>query len=153
MSAVALALHSLFAVVWVGGMFFAYMVLRPSVPGIEAPPERLKLWSRVFPKFFHWVWISVVILPLTGYWLLMDVFGGFAGAAPYIHMMHLTGWLMIVLFAFLYLVPYRAFKAAVGNEDWPGAAAKLDTIRKIVATNLVIGIITVVIGASGRLWP
>jgi uncharacterized membrane protein len=153
MSAFALALHALFATIWVGGMFFAYLVLRPSVPGIEPPPERLKLWSRVFPKFFHWVWIAVLILPLSGYWLMMDVFGGFAGSGPHIHLMHLTGWVMIALFAALYFIPYRSFKTAVSDEDWPGAVAKLDTIRKIVGINLVLGLITLLAGASGRLWP
>ena len=33
-SAAATALHVLAAVVWVGGMFFAYLVLRPAVGGI-----------------------------------------------------------------------------------------------------------------------
>jgi uncharacterized membrane protein len=31
-SAVANALHVLAAVVWVGGMFFAYVILRPVLP-------------------------------------------------------------------------------------------------------------------------
>lgn len=152
LSPIMLGLHTIAATVWVGGMFFAYMVLRPSVPGIEQPPERLKLWDRVFEKFFFWVWIAVVALPSTGYWQLYSDFEGFDGAGAHIHIMHLTGWLMIVLFVYLYMKPYTAFREAVGAEDWPAAGANLDSIRKIVATNLVIGIFTVVIGASGRLW-
>ena len=34
--AVLLALHVLAAVIWVGGMFFAYMVLRPSAGPLES---------------------------------------------------------------------------------------------------------------------
>lgn len=152
LSPVMLGLHALAAVVWVGGMFFAYLVLRPSVPAIEPPPERLKLWNRVFEKFFFWVWIAAISLPATGYWQLYMDFGGFSGAGSHIHIMHLTGWVMIVLFIYLYMKPYAGFRAAVDAEDWPTAAANLDRIRKIVATNLAIGLFTVAIGASGRLW-
>jgi uncharacterized membrane protein len=147
-----LGIHALFAVVWVGGMFFAYQVLRPSVPAIEPPPERLKLWNRVFTRFFFWVWIAVVAIPATGYWQLFADFGGFAGAGLHIHWMHGTGWLMIVLFVYLYMKPYTAFRDAVNAENWDVARQNLERIRKIVATNLALGCITVVLGATGRLW-
>lgn len=147
-----LGAHALFAVLWVGGMFFAYQVLRPSVPGIELPPERLKLWDRVFARFFHWVWIAVVALPSTGYWMVYVDFEGFRGAGIHIHWMHGTGWLMIVLFIYLYMKPYTLFREAVAAEDWEGAKTNLERIRKIVLTNLVLGIITVLFGSTGRLW-
>ena len=35
--AFAIAIHTLAAAIWVGGMFFAYMVLRPSAGPLEAP--------------------------------------------------------------------------------------------------------------------
>ncbi len=110
LSPIMLGLHAIAATIWVGGMFFAYLVLRPSVPGIEHPPERLKLWDRVFEKFFFWVWIAVVALPSTGYYQLYSDFEGFGGAGAHIHIMHLTGWLMIVLFVYLYMKPYAAFR-------------------------------------------
>ena len=152
LSPIMLGIHSIAATIWVGGMFFAYLVLRPSVPAIEPPPERLKLWDRVFEKFFFWVWITVVALPATGYWQLYTDFGGFGSAGAHIHIMHLTGWLMIVLFVYLYMKPYAQFRAAVSAEDWPTAGTNLDRIRKIVAINLALGIFTAVIGATGRLW-
>ncbi|WNJ98452.1 CopD family protein [Thalassospiraceae bacterium LMO-JJ14] len=147
-----LGLHALFAVVWVGGMFFAYQVLRPSVPAIEPPPERLKLWNRVFGRFFYWVWIAVVVIPATGYWQIFIDFGGFTGAGLHIHWMHGTGWLMIVLFIYLYMKPYAAFRTAVAGENWDDARHNLERIRKIVAINLVLGLITVILGSTGRLW-
>ena len=54
-----LIIHSLAAVLWVGGMFFAYVVLRPSLQEWEAL-DRLKLWRGVFRRFFPWVWASVL---------------------------------------------------------------------------------------------
>ena len=76
---ILVALHILAAVVWVGGMFFAYMVLRPSAGPLE-PPARLALWQRVFGRFFPWVWASIAVLLISGYTMLFVHFGGFAAA-------------------------------------------------------------------------
>ena len=77
--ALLVALHVLAAVVWLGGMFFAYMVLRPAAGPLEQR-ERFALWHRVFGRFFPWVWASIVLLLVTGYGMLFRGFGGFAGA-------------------------------------------------------------------------
>ena len=53
----AITLHLLAAVIWVGGMFFAYMALRPATGSLE-PSIRLTLWSQTLKRFFPWVWIS-----------------------------------------------------------------------------------------------
>ena len=58
MIVLALTLHILGAVVWVGGMFAAYVCLRPAAGALE-PPQRLTLWRGFFAKFFPWVWVSV----------------------------------------------------------------------------------------------
>src|SRR3954469_20546324 len=60
------ALHLLCAVLWVGGMFFAYVVLRPSLAAIEAP-QRMLLHTRVFKKFFLVIWHAMPIIILTGF--------------------------------------------------------------------------------------
>ena len=150
-SAFTSALHALAAVVWVGGMFFAYMVLRPAMAAVE-PPQRLALWSRVLQGFLPWVWIAVIVLPATGYAAIVVDFGGFANAGLHIHLMHGVGLVMIGLFLYLFFVPYRSLRHAVAAEDWPGAASSLAVVRRIVATNLALGVITVALGASGRLW-
>ena len=41
---------------------------------------------------------------------------------------------------------------AVEAGDWPTAGANLNRIRQIIAVNLPLGLIVVVIGASGRYW-
>ena len=146
------ALHALAAMVWVGGMFFAYMVLRPSAGPLE-PPLRLALWARIFGRFFPWVWASIAVLLVSGYAMLFLRFGGFAGAGLHIHVMQVTGLLMMVLFLHLFFAPWRRFSRAVETGAFQDAAASLDRIRRIVAINLVLGIVTVAIGASGRFWP
>ena len=151
MSAIANAIHALAAVIWVGGMFFAYVVLRPAIGGLEPPPERLKLWSRVFPRFFAWVWAAVFALPATGYWRVLADFGGFGDAGFHVNAMHALGLVMIFLFLYLYSGPYNGFKNAVQAEDWPQAGERLNTIRRVVAINLALGLITSIFGAGGRL--
>jgi uncharacterized membrane protein len=149
---VLVALHALAAAVWVGGMFFAYLVLRPSAGPLD-PPLRLALWNRVFSRFFPWVWASIIVLLASGYAMLFLHFGGFAGAPLHINLMQATGILMMLLFLHLYFAPWRRFSRAVGAGAFEPAASALNQIRRIVGINLVLGLVTVTLGASGRFWP
>ena len=151
MTALALALHILGAVVWVGGMFAIYVCLRPALGTLE-PPQRLRLMRVTFQKFFPWVWIAILFLLVSGYWMVFKTFGGFAGVGVHVHIMEAIGWVMIALFLWLFHGPWLAFKRAVDAADWPGAGGRLNLIRQIIAVNLPLGLIVVVIGASGRFW-
>ena len=51
-------LHLLAALAWVGGMFFAWMILRPAAVAVLQPPERLRLWLDVFLRFFAWAFLE-----------------------------------------------------------------------------------------------
>ena len=145
------AIHGLAATVWVGGMFFAYFILRPSLGQLE-PPQRLAVWNSVFKRFLKLVWIIVIALPLTGYAQVYTDFGDFDSAGLAINSMHIVGLLMIALFVYLYVGPYQKFGAAVAASEWPVAAGHLNSIRQIVHANTMLGLITVVIGSSGRFW-
>ena len=149
--ATLVSLHILAAIVWIGGMFFAILVLRPAAGPLE-PPERLALWRRVFARFFPWVWLAVALLLATGYWMIFAGFDGFAHLPLHIHLMHGIGLLMALIYLHLWFAPYKRFKAALDAGDPPAAAASLNQIRWIVTTNLALGLITAVIGASGRYW-
>lgn len=151
MITIALALHLLTALIWVGGMFFAIMVLRLAVGELE-PPVRAPLWGRVFQKFFPWVWMAVIILPLTGYWMIFAVWGGFANLPIHAHIMHGLGLIMIAVYLHLWFAPYKRFRAALAVEDIPTAGANLNQIRILVTVNLVIGLVNAVVGSTGRYW-
>ena len=118
-TSLALAFHVLGAVVWVGGMFAAYVCLRPAAGALEAP-QRLELWRRFFAKFFPWVWVSVLLLLGSGYYMLLTTFGGFKGAPLYIHVMQGVGWLMVALFVWLFHGPWLKFKRAVDAQGLAG---------------------------------
>jgi uncharacterized membrane protein len=149
--ALLIALHVLAVVVWVGGMAFAYVVLRPSAGALESE-TRLQLWHGVFRRFFPWVWTSIIVLLASGYGMIFVYFGGFAGAGLYIHVMQGIGIVMMLLFLHLFFVPWHRFTHAVAGKHFGEAAKNLEQIRRIVAVNLVLGLITIVVGASGRFW-
>ena len=149
--ALLIALHVLSAVVWVGGMFFAYMVLRQSAGPLESE-TRLTLWHRVFHRFFPWVWSSIVLLLASGYGMMFLYFGGFAGTGLYIQVMQGIGIVMMMLFIHLFFVPWRRFSDAMEKRHFPEAAKYLAQIRRVVAANLVLGLLTIIAGASGRFW-
>ena len=146
----AIVLHILSAVLWVGGMFFAHQVLRPVAVQQFEPPQRLKLWTQVFRRFFPWVWVCIVLLLLSGYWMVFRLFGGMSGIGLHIHIMQALGWLMILLFMHLYFAPFRRLKEAVITEQWPEAGKRLNQIRLIVGINLVLGLVVIAIAAGGR---
>jgi uncharacterized membrane protein len=148
---VALILHALSAVVWVGGMFFAHQVLRPAAGSLE-PAPRLLLWSRVLGRFFAWVIATIVLLLASGYALVFAVFGGFSRVGLHVHLMQGIGILMMLLFFHLYFAPWSRFRAAVARQDWAEGGRQLAQIRTIVTVNLVLGLIVVAIGSSGRYW-
>ncbi len=150
MNSLAIALHALSAVIWVGGMFFAHQVLRPVAVAQFEPPQRLKLWVGVFKRFFPWVWLTVLLLPLSGYWMIFKLFGGMASVGLYVHIMQGLGWVMILLYMHLYFGPFRRLKEAVITEQWPEAGKRLNQIRQIVGTNLLIGLVVIAVAAGGR---
>ena len=143
------ALHVLGAVLWVGGMVFAILVLRPAL-GVLEPPQRLALHEAVLKRFFHLVWHAMPILLLTGYLLLFGWYGGFRGAGWHIHVMHLTALLMAGVFLTIVTGPWREFRAARARGDAPGAATQADRIRQLVTMNLALGLLTVAVAAWGR---
>ncbi len=151
MLTILLALHILSAVVWVGGMFAAYMCLRPAAGPLE-PPQRLGLWRRFFAKFFPWVWIAVLLLLTTGYWMMVTSFGGFAHAPLYINLMQTLGLIMTALYLWLFHGPWLKFKRAVDAQQWPVAGAELNRIRQIIMVNMPLGLIVTIIGGTGRYW-
>jgi uncharacterized membrane protein len=149
-NALAIVLHVLSAVVWVGGMAFAYVVLRPAAGALDAA-ARLRLWRDVFASFLPIVMACVLLLLASGYVLIFDWFGGFATTPVYVHIMHGTGWIMILIFLHLFFAPWRRFRRAVDGGDHQAAAAQLGQIRRMVAINLALGVLTVIV-ATGRYW-
>lgn len=151
LAAILIAVHALAGAVWVGGMFFAYLALRPAVDELS-PPVKLPLLVRVFRRFFPWVWLALLLLLVSGYGLILGVFDGFAAVGLHVHLMQGLGLLMMLLFLHLYFAPFRRLKAAVAGQDWSRAATDLAQVRTLIQINLVLGLIVIAVASSGRFW-
>ena len=147
---IALSLHLLSVVVWVGGMFFAYMALRPVAAAQLQPPQRLTLWAGVFRKFFPWVFAAIAIILASGYWMVLVFYGGFDTVGMHVHLMIWIGYVMMLIFLHVFFAPFRRLQRAVTAEDWPAGGRALTQIRVLIAVNLAIGLIVVAIASGGR---
>jgi len=141
-------LHLLCAVIWVGGMFFAWMVLRPAAINTLQAPARLALWNDVLPRFFLWVWLAVVVLPITGFGMLHLRQQGLETAPQYVQVMIGLYLVMLSLFLRIQLLLLPGLKQAVASEDWPQGGVVLAKIRRLVGINLLIGLLLVSLAAS-----
>ncbi|MFW9266442.1 DUF2269 family protein [Pseudomonas sp. D2-30] len=146
--ALVYTLHLLAALIWVGGMFFAWMILRPAAMTALEGPARLKLWVEVFQRFFVWVWVAVVLLPISGVGLIHLRFTGFETAPRYVQVMMGLYIVMTALFIRIQGLQLPALRTAVTAQDWPTGAAMLGKIRRLVGINLLIGLLVVAIGAA-----
>ncbi|MCU1758186.1 DUF2269 family protein [Pseudomonas sp. 14P_8.1_Bac3] len=141
-------LHVLSALVWVGGMFFAWMVLRPAAMKALEGPARLNLWVEVFQGFFRWVWVAVVLLPISGVGMIHLQYSGFETAPRYVQVMMGLYVVMTALFIRIQALLLPELRAAVAAQDWPVGAAVLGKIRKLVGINLIVGLVLVAIAAA-----
>ncbi len=147
LKSVALLAHLAGVVVWVGGMFFAYLCLRPAVAEIEHAEVRLKLWLAVFQRFFRFVAASVALILCSGFYLM---FGSGPGPYPlHWHLMLGIGCVMAAIFVQIAVGPFRRLGMAVTEQQWRDGAAALAGIRLRVAVNLSLGFLTVAIATVG----
>lgn len=147
---VSIALHLLSAIIWVGGMFFAYMALRPAAAQVLEPPLRLTLWVQTFKRFFLWVWLAIITLFTTGYWMVFSFYNGFGSVGSHIHIMHGLAIIMMLIFIYVFLSPYRKLRHAVIIENFQEGGAKLAQIRRLVGFNLLIGLTISIIASAGK---
>ena len=142
--------HILGVTVWVGGMFFAYMALRPASVELLETPERLMLWNGVLRRFLSWVWVAVILILASGFGMIA-MLGGFAHVPWTIHVMLTLGVIMMAIFAHVYFAAYQRLKRYVAAREWPAAGKALIQIRMLIGMNLIIGLVTVVVAALGSM--
>jgi uncharacterized membrane protein len=141
-------LHLLAAIIWVGGMFFAHMALRPAVNQVLEPAQRLSLMLQVFDGFFPWVWLAVLVILGSGYWLLLILYQSGPSLSQWI--MTLVGSSMALIFIYLYVFPYRSMSVALAEGEMANARASLVSIRRLIGINLVLGIGVTVVATLGK---
>jgi uncharacterized membrane protein len=144
---VALFLHLLSVAVWVGGMVFAHFCLRPALADLS-PQLRLPLWESVFARFFNWVAVSVLLILLSGGYLLQQ-FGG-AHASWQLHTMAGLGIVMMLIYGHIRFAVFPRIRRAVQAQKWPDGARAVGTVRRLVVVNLVLGVVTIGVAVLSR---
>src|SRR6476661_6654061 len=122
---IALLLHVISDVIWVGGMFLAYIAVRPAAGEVLEPPQRLRLWSGIFRRFFPWVWLAVILILASGFTMI----GQMPKVPVYVIVMTAVGVVMSAIFMHIYFAPFGRLKRALAAQDWPAGGAALNQIR------------------------
>ncbi|HTI49171.1 MAG TPA: CopD family protein [Casimicrobiaceae bacterium] len=145
---IAIALHVLAVVVWVGGMGFMLFMLRPGLAPLP-PAERLGVLARVLTRFLPAVGAAVVVIAVTGGWL-MSLYGGMRNTPWGVHVMVALGVVMILVYAWIIVRLNPRMQAAVRTGDLPSAATLAERIRRYVVLNFVLGVVVIVAAIVGR---
>ncbi len=146
--AIPYSLHVLATLVWVGGMFFAWLVLRPAAVAALDGPARLRLWVEVLQRVVVWVWVAVAVLVISGMGMLHLRFAGFETAPRYVQVMIGGAIAMLALFIRIQTLLLPALRKAVQAEDWSAGAGVLGRIRRLVGVNLLLGLAVVAVASS-----
>ena len=132
-----LGLHAIAGAIWVGGMFFALLILRPAMDNLD-PAARIALHRATLRRFLPIVWVAMLFLLVSGARMVATGYGRFRWAPWPIQAMALLGVVMAIVFLLLWFGPYRRLRAAAEPAE---AAAALMAIRRLIAVNLVLGLL------------
>ncbi len=147
---IPLTMHELASTVWIGGMFFAHFALRPTLKAMLEPKARVEVAIGVYRRFFPWVWIAIAVLWMSGFWIGLQVLASGQPPALHIYIMAGIAFLMTLIFTFIYAFPYRmAIRIATVYENWRWAGAKLSQVRALMAVNLTLGVLNLLVAATG----
>ncbi|HSR63577.1 MAG TPA: CopD family protein, partial [Gammaproteobacteria bacterium] len=116
---------------------------------LDDPAQRLLLARAILQRFFRWVWVAVLLLPATGFWMTTRLYDGFSWPL-FIWIMAVMAIVMILLFLHVYFAPWQRLNNALDKGDTAKAPAALETIRRIVTVNLILGMIVAVVASAGR---
>ena len=148
--AILKTIHVLSIIVWVGGMAFAHLFLRPSVAQLE-PAVRLRLMHDVLGRFFKAVLVASLLALASGLWMLGRVAkqvvqsGGSFDMPLAWSVMTVLGVAMVAIFMHIRFALYKRLGRAVAASEWSAAGAALAQTRSWVLVNLCLGVLVVVV--------
>lgn len=138
-------IHLACAIVWMGGMAFMLLALRPAALATMEAQPRARLMVAVMQRFFLAVCVAIVGLLATGGHLYTSTFRASkavmgAGVVPLgWDVMAGVGVLMFLVFGHIYFAGFKKFKRAVAAAEWPVAAKAAGQIHTLVMTNFCLG--------------
>lgn len=146
---IPLFIHLLCAAFWVGGMATLHFAVRPAAVATLEPPLRLRMMAATLRRFFVGVDASVTLLFVTGMTMILAS-GGFRGVHWRVEAMMSIAIVMAAIYVYIRASVFRALRRAVEDSAWPMAAARLNTVRKLVMVNLALGVVVFGVAIIGR---
>ncbi len=141
-------LHLLSVILWVGGMAFVLFFLRPALGRLQ-PPDRVMLMHDVLRRFFGAVSAAIIIVLISGLWMMGEFASGAADSGIRMPMswmvMATLGLLMMAIFGHIRFVLYKRLQRAVAASEWPAGGAALASIRLWVLANLFLGLVIIAV--------
>ncbi len=144
MNIVMLWLHYLATMMWIGGMAFNLLVLRPSMAVVDQN-QRPILGTKVLKRFIVFAWLSIIVLILTGV--------SIASSRMAFENIFSTTYGIVLLskhFVTLIMVLIVAWISFVLSAKLSPFAPKPETILLLVKTNLSLGILVLLLTAILR---
>ncbi|HEU0198580.1 MAG TPA: hypothetical protein VFQ88_15380 [Nevskiaceae bacterium] len=150
---IAVVLHALAAVCWIGSVFLAGLWLRPAADGLDRA-ARQRLWIASFRNFLPWVVLAVAVLLISGLYVAAAT-PGWTRADVLLHValgVMLT-LLVVVLTVRVYSAPFARLRRCVERADVAAAEHELASFRWLAAVAVCLGLAGLLIGALGSLNP
>jgi len=147
--AILLFLHLVAAAFWVGGMATMHFAVRPAAVATLEPPLRLRTMAAALRRFFVGVDASVTLLFVSGVSMIL-LAGGFRNVHWRIEAMMSIAIVMTGIYVYIRASVFKALRRAVEESAWPVAAARLNTVRKLVSLNLALGVMVFAVATIGR---
>jgi uncharacterized membrane protein len=138
-------LHLLAAVSWIGGIIFSIFVLTPSQTVLE-PSQRGKFFGAVAMRFTILVWISVIVLLLTGFYKTPSsmLFSPTTKFGFWLTVKHIAILVMIIngiLLTFVISPKMRKLAPQPGEQPPIEFIKAQKNLSALVLSNLILGII------------
>lgn len=142
-----IALHTLAATIWVGGLFFLVGIMRPAASSVPLA-ERLPLLSAAMGRFFLWVWIAIIVMLITGY-AMIGLLGGMGAVPLYINVMQGLAWVMFLIYGHMFFSPWKRVRAALHAGALGDAGRAMNQLRLFAGISLVLGLLVVAVASGG----
>ncbi len=148
------AFHLLAVIVWVGGMAFMLLCLRPAGRVLE-PPARIALMHAAIGRFLAVVAVAIAVIFVCGAAMVALAWSAASRAGLRFNMpldwyvMFAVFFVMLAVFVHIRAVLFRRLDAALRDQRWPDGANALGAIRWEVSANLVLGVFVTVLARLG----
>lgn len=72
---IALLLHIISAIFWIGGMLFLVLVIAPYLKTLTDPKAKSQIYQVVGKQYRFWGWVAIITLLITGPIMLYYLYG------------------------------------------------------------------------------